>query len=324
MDEGQLRQLEVLANSQCGLFSVGQAAALRVDPDDLYRLQKRGWLRMIRRHVYAFAGRKSRWEAEVALGLFIDTRGALSHGTAAYLHRFDHVARPDIPEATLSRQSNARIEGARVHLSGPVDEREVEVRRGVRLTSPAQTVVDLATIFNIELIEKILDWGIVNRKFTVADVIQCLNRQPHRRVGLGPIRNLVDERRNEPATHSVLEQDFTRKLAPLAPFETQYAVPGCEVDVIVDFAWPTWLSGLEADGRRYHSRSRAAFQRETRKLTALAAINWKIAHGYWGMSQSQVLEAVLSVMPVEAFPDVRRRFGIWPPRGPMPTAEPTW
>lgn len=320
MNGRQLSELESLARSQGGLFSTEQAAHLRVAAEEIDRLQRKGWIRGIRRHVYAFAGARNRWEAEIALGLLVGSRGVLSYRTAAYLQGFDHVARPPLPEVTLARLDSGHIEQAEVHRSGPVDEREVEVRRGVRLTSPAQTVVDLATVFDIELIEKIVDWGIVSRKFTIADVIQCLNRQPHRRVGLGPIRRLLDERRDEPATRSVLEQQHARMLEPLAPFETQYVVPGCRVDAVLDFAWPVWRAGLEADGRRYHSHNRAAFQRESRKLTSLAAIDWRIAHGYWGMGQRELIEAVLSVMPGEAFPDVRRRIGIWP----MPTAGSTW
>ncbi len=299
--------LRAMAEQQGGLFSLRQARGAGVDRRTLEHWRGRGWVRQLRSGVYAFAGApQSPWTPAVAAALAMGPDGVLSHRTAAAIHRFPGLLAPALPEMTVPAGNAHRLQDVVIHRTGPIDARDQITRRGVQVTAPARTVVDLAAGCSPLLLGRILDEGAVRRQFTFAEVLDSLDRQPRRRVGASVLRRLLAYRAGEESPDSPLEQRVIRDLAPLRPFEVHYELVLPDTMTVLDAAWPWWRVGVEIDGRSYRTTSRTAHDRESRKLTALAATDWRIGHLTSTMSARACLDAVLSLMPSEAFPELRR------------------
>jgi hypothetical protein len=184
-----------------------------------------------------------------------------------------------------------------LHRCGPVDPKDQVYRRGVAVTTPARTLVDLASAINLSLLGSILDEGVVQRRWTFEEVEACLARQARRRSGSATLRALLAQRLGEAVPDSPLEQRIIRYLVPLGPFEVHHQLVLDGVLVILDVAWPWWRVAAEIDGRSYRQTSRTAHDRESRKLTLLAAADWKVAHLTASMSPAECRDAVTSLFP---------------------------
>lgn len=305
-----LGALQAIAATQGCLFSFRQAQACGIDGKTLARWRERGWIRWVRRGVYAFAGAPaSRWEAVVAAALAAGSEAVVSHRSAAAIHRFPGVTIGNLPELTVHRDRNLRLQGVEVHRVGPVTARDAVERRGVQVTSMVRTVVDLAPYVDSELLGAILDEGLVRRWWSVPDIYACLDRQSTWRHGSRPLRRLLAVRRTLPVPDSHLEQRVFGYLRPLQPFRPHYHQDFDGVLVILDAAWPCWKAAVEIDGRSYRAMSRSAHDRESRKLNALAANHWSVAHLTATMTPDECLRAALAVLPADAFPDLRLKLG---------------
>ena len=298
VESAVLATLHETAADQGGLFVLAQAQALGIEAEQLKRWTEKGWVRRVRRGVYAFAGTPpSRWHPAVSAALAAGAGAVLSHQTAAVIHGFPGVLLDDIPDVTVPEGFRRRLTGVRVHLTGPVPTAEQVVRRGVAVTSPVRTVVDMAAETSAVLLGSILDEGAVRRQWCFEEVAASLDRQVHRREGANKLRKLLAVRVGEATPDSRLEQRLIRYLAPLGPFEVHYQMVLDGVVIVVDVAWPWCQVAAEIDGRSFRTHSRSAHDRESRKLTLLTAAEWKVAHLTASMGPAECRAAVLSLMP---------------------------
>src|ERR1700722_15639661 len=105
-----LDSLRLLAANQHGLFTLRQARDLGATSSALRNAVARGWLRPVRRGVYAFAGRRpSAWESVVAASLAAGSAAVISHRSAAAIHGF--WAADTKPELTLPGPGHRSLEG---------------------------------------------------------------------------------------------------------------------------------------------------------------------------------------------------------------------
>ena len=118
----------------------------------------------------------------------------------------------------------------------------------------------------------------VQRRWTVAEVQECLARARPNFPGRAHLQQLFVLRAESPTVDSVLEAQVFRALAPLMPFETHFATAVGGRLYVIDVAWPELKVGAEIAGRAHRVLSRSAFDRERRKFTLLNAGGWKIAH----------------------------------------------
>lgn len=308
-------ELQRLAASQGGLFSIAQARLCGINDDTVRRWCEQGWVRVVRRGVYVFSGTPpSRWHVSVAAALAAGEGAVLSHRTAGAIHEFPGILPGPLPEITLPSGSRCRLAGVQVHHVGPVPPGERIERRGVQVTSRVRTLVDLAPVIHPELLGSVIDEGTVRRWWTIDEIDTCLNSQLHRRVGARSLRRLIVVRSGQPQADSRLEQRVFSHLEPLKPFEVHYQVVIGHALVVLDAAWPWWRVAAEVDGRSYRSGSRTAHDRESRKLNLLTSTQWAVAHLTSTMTADECVGEVLSVMPAGAFEEVRLRYGVWRPR----------
>lgn len=155
--------------------------------------------------------------------------------------------------------------GIRVHRRRSLTRADLTTHRGVPITAPIRTLVDLATILSAHRLE-----AAVNE----ADVLDLVDPETLRasleerkgQPGVRPLRALLD-RHTFRLTDSELERRFLRivRAARLPLPETQTKIEGR-----TDFHWPELGLVVETDGWRYH-RTPSRQARDNRRMQAHAA-----------------------------------------------------
>jgi very-short-patch-repair endonuclease len=207
----------------------------------------RGRLHRVMRGVYAVGRseltRQGRWMAAV---LACGSGAVLSHRSAAALWGIgaDADGRVDLSVPVASR---ANPTGLRVHRRRLQSE-QLSVCRGIPITAPVRTLVDLATE---------PDAGRLERAINEADRLDLVDPETLRESlgayrgerGVGRLRGLLDRR-----TFRMTDSELERWFLPLVdavglprPLTRRY-VNGFRVD----FYWPDLGLVVETDGLRYH------------------------------------------------------------------------
>jgi very-short-patch-repair endonuclease len=263
------------------------------------RLAEDGYLRLIRPGAYAVAGSpSSRWELAIAAALLCGPSAVISHSTAAAIHQFSGVMAEPEPEISVPRELRPRLAGARIHRVTELPPDHVEERRGIGITTPSRTLVDLASRLNPELLARVVDEGSVARLWTIDEIAACATRLGRQgRPGGRALRAVLANRIDEPDAESALELRIIRVLKPFAPFETQYQVVIDGEVFLLDIAWPWWRIGVEVDGWWSRRQSRRKLDGDDHKTNALVANGWRILRVTATMSDAAVLRDVGRLVP---------------------------
>ena len=283
-----------LAESQCGLFSAAQAACIGVNHAQLSRSVRQGHLRRTRFGVYAFVGAPAaRWEPLISAALAVGADAVVSHASAAAIHGLYGVPPTALlPELTVPRRHRPRLAGVTVHRCLAISQHDVGVKWGVLVTSPARTLVDLASRYTVRALGRILDEGLIQRRLSVAELKACRQRTAPNAPGRARIDQLIALRAEGPLADSMLEARAFEALRPLSPFKAHFTLGIGQAVYVIDAAWPDKRVGAEIDGRVHRVASRSTFDRERQKLNALAAAGWRVAHLTSTMSADEMVAAV--------------------------------
>jgi very-short-patch-repair endonuclease len=180
------------------------------------------------------------------------------------------MLRPEVLVPATSSKRCSLVTARRTRSIHPLDRRFV---RGMPVTSPERTLLDLASVLDEFALEVAFESGRRERLVTIESVQRCLERSggPGRR-GTASLRALLAQLGAAPS-ESPLEVKAARLLrrSRLPRPVQQYEVGRYRLD----FAWPDQLVALECDGRRRHSED-TDFQRDRTKLTDLAADGWRV------------------------------------------------
>jgi hypothetical protein len=284
-----------LAATQRGLFSSAQAMDLGVGVRSLHHASEKGLFRRVRRGVYAVAGvPPSPWEEMIAAALAAGPGAVVSHASAAAIHRMPITA-PARPELTVASYRRLRLERAVIHRVDALDDVDRIDLRGIGVTSPARTVVDLAPRLGSPLLAHLVDEGILASKFTLGALQECLDRRGFRVDGRPKLQEIIDQHCGK--GDSWLELRVYPALAPLQPFIPQYQVVIDGKVYVVDAAWPPFKVAAEVDGRAPRAGSRQTFDADRRKMNAMAADGWRVAHLTSSMCAQEMVSAVAALLP---------------------------
>jgi very-short-patch-repair endonuclease len=161
------------------------------------------------------------------------------------------------PEVTI--RGERRVAGIATRRSRRLHPRETTLWRGVPVTSPAQTLVDLAAVLDAEELARACHEAGVRHHTTPRQVEAVLARRPNTR-GAAELRRVL--RGDVKVTLSKLESAFLALLRnerlPLP--ETNRPAGGRRVDC----RWPKLKLTVELDSYRYHS-SRHAWEQDRRR-----------------------------------------------------------
>ncbi len=232
---------------------------------------------------------------ETAALLACNETAVLSHSSAAALWGI----RPDPPESapievTLRRGGVKNRRGIRAHSSRSMHRREIRLRHGLPVTSPARTLLDIAPDLSRRELERALDEALATHIMTKSQLTEVLERSQGRR-GAAILKALAVDRTTSTRTRSHPEETFLRLIR-----EARLPTPLLNVRVHgfeVDFYWPDQGVVVEIDGYRWHS-TKSAFERDHRKDATLRA---------HGIDVNRFSADQLDDTPYAAVADVTRR-----------------
>jgi hypothetical protein len=205
-----------------------------------------------------------------------------SHHTAAVIYGLDLLGQkpPDLAVTRPPGGSQKSRSGVHLHVSALPSE-HVTVHGGLRLTSVARTVVDLARTSSFRSGVVVADSALRSKQTSKAE-LQSVVKDCVRWPGIGQARLVVEfsDGRSESALESISRVAFRDQKLP-AP-ELQVWVGGDDGCVIgrADFLWRQYRTIGEADGAlKYKDPARAISQ--LRRDELLRAAGFEVVHFTW-------------------------------------------
>jgi very-short-patch-repair endonuclease len=263
-----------LARGQQALITRAQLVDVGHTDDAIRHRVRKGWLRRLYRGVYLVGAIETAYSQPMGAVLAYGAGALLSHDAAAVLW----VVRP-APATTMhvtvaGRDVRCR-DGIRAHVVRALDPADARRHHGIPVTSPARTLLDLATELSPRELDRAVNEARVHRLVTDHSLDEQFKRYPAHR-GVAALRRAV---RLEPAlTRSEAERRLLElvRTAPLPLPETNVRVGRHEVD----FLWRAEGLVVEVDGYAFHS-SRNAFERDRRRDAELLLAGLRVVRLTW-------------------------------------------
>ncbi|HEX7089989.1 MAG TPA: type IV toxin-antitoxin system AbiEi family antitoxin domain-containing protein [Longimicrobiales bacterium] len=273
------RIIAELAGRQRGVVTASQLRAAGFDQQAIKRRLRAGRLHRLHRGVY-LAGHPVSPDgaAELAAVLACGAGSVVSHQTSARLWRLPAFLERTGPIHVTVAGRDARhrpgIVVHRVRALAPPDVRHVD---GIPATSPARTLLDLASLLPLHDLELTLADARALRLVTDRDLAEVLERAGTGR-GAGALRRLLELERSHGLSRSEAERRlFTLVQAAALPLPKKNARVG---RLQVDFLWRREKVVVEVDGYAYHS-SKRAFERDRERDAQLAAHGHTVIRVTW-------------------------------------------
>lgn len=268
-----------LTARQGGAISRAQLRSLRFDDDRIDRLVRAGWLVRVHRGVYrvgALTPTGVLFAAQLALG----PDAAVSHRSAAHRLGVLRGRAPSIVDVT-TRTSRRRRAGIRPH-QVRLDERDVTTRGGLRITTVARTLLDVAPDLSEPALQSAVDEARVQRRLHVPAIEATIARACGHH-GIGALRRAVA--RHDPGRGRPIGAFERRAIAFLRdhgfpPYVRNFTVVVDDEPFMLDVVWLKHRVALELDSRTYHDND-PAFATDRRRSRRLAAAGWQVVRGTW-------------------------------------------
>ncbi|MDQ6725954.1 MAG: type IV toxin-antitoxin system AbiEi family antitoxin domain-containing protein [Actinomycetota bacterium] len=271
--------LNQIACRHYALVTADQAVAAGLNLSRIRRRVRSGEWVVVRPGVYSVGGVPPTWTQTVAaVALATQPRAWVSHRTAAQLWGLPGIEGEEI-EIVTDLHRRVRLDGVRGHRSGALFTADLTRLRGIPVTSPARTLVDLSDSLSADRLGNVLDHALRVRLVTLDVLRTCIGR-----LGGGPGR--------KPAVvHSVLAERLpgydpgdsdleTRVLRALVAAGLPVPVQQHRVRLDgrayrLDLAYPALKLAIELDGWEFHGR-RSAFDDDRARANLLVVHGWTL------------------------------------------------
>ena len=279
--DGGRRQRELavadLAARQRGVVTRAQLLEAGLTPHAIDHRLRSGRLHALHRGVYLVGHAvPAEGARELAALLACGPGAVLSHRSAASLWRLLPVSTDEL-EVTVAGRDPGRKPGIRVHCVTALDRRDVRKLRGIPITTPARTILDLAAVVTPRELEQALAEAQTRRLARRSELVALLARVG-RRPGVATLRSLLEADKAPALIRSDAEKRFLGLIrrAELPTPDVNVRICGYEVD----FLWRQQGLVVEVDGFRFHS-SRAAFERDRLRDARLGAAGLRVLRVTW-------------------------------------------
>jgi very-short-patch-repair endonuclease/predicted transcriptional regulator of viral defense system len=249
--------------AECGLSQHAIAHRVRV-----------GWLRRMHRGVYLVGPLPAPHSAAMAATLAVGRDALLSHHAAGVLWEVRSAAEGPLDVTVPGRETRHR-KGIRTHSARGFHPADARRHHGIPVTSPARTLLDLATELSPRELDRAVNEARVHRLVTDHSLDEQFKRYPTHR-GVAALRRAV---LLEPAlARSEAERRLLQLIetARLPRPETNMRIGRHEVD----FLWRAEGLVVEVDGYAFHS-SRNAFERDRRRDAELLLAGLRVVRLTW-------------------------------------------
>jgi very-short-patch-repair endonuclease len=270
------RESARIAARQHGMIASAQLESAGFSRTQLTRRVDGGWL--ARRHVgvYLIGVFGGPFAAEAAALLACGPGAVLSHWAAAYVHGLVERRRRDV-DVSIEGRLPGRRDGIRPHRAIAIPSCDVVVRHGLRVTTPARTLLDLAACTSGAELERLVEQAEVQGLVSAEDLARVATRAAGRR-GVRRFREVVEYLDEPLFTRSEAERRLLAlcRSAALPMPRTNVRRAGWEVDAL----WEEQRLIVEVDGYRYH-RPQASFERDRRKDADLMLAGYRVLRLTW-------------------------------------------
>ncbi|MEA2283548.1 MAG: hypothetical protein QOK21_4155 [Solirubrobacteraceae bacterium] len=268
---GSDERIATTAATQAGRISRAQLLQIGVGPGAIDHRVRIGRLHVRRRGVYAVGSPAETpdgrwWEALLAYGDDV----VLSHDSAATVWELQPLMRGPV-ELTSWRTGIRDRPGVRVRRSWVLLPHEVTRRRGMRVTAPARTILDLAGRSGVRGVERLVDRAVALGVLEPAELERGLRDHPGR--SGSPRVRAVLAAYSQTVTRSELEE----RLLDLCDSEglPRPIMNGRIAGLEVDACWPEAMLVVELDGYAYH-RSPSAFEADRARDVRLTVAGYRV------------------------------------------------
>ena len=285
-----------VARQQHGLVTTPQLCAAGLTGDAIKHRVEKSWLRRRHRSVYLVGPLETPLTPSMAAVLAYGDGVLLSHYPAAVLWGLS-TAPAHVMHVTVAGRAARSRDGLRAHSVRHLHPHDASRHQGVPVTSPARTLLDLATAVSARDLSRATDEARVHRLVTDLSLNEQFQRYPHHR-GTAALRKAIQ---TEPAlTRSEAERRLLElvRAARLPTPQTNVSVGRHEVD----FLWPGHDLVVEVDGYAFHS-SRRSFERDRRRDADLTGRGFRVIRITWRQLANEpetvvaTLAAALAVQP---------------------------
>jgi very-short-patch-repair endonuclease len=244
------------AAEACGVLSIAELRACGLNDRAVLVRVRNGRLHQLHRGVYAVGHVDLSLEGRFLAAVKACGPGAvLSHYSAAALWGFvDWDDR--FPEVTVLGTSTRSHRGVRVHRTSLLERTDIFRHRGIAMTSPAWTLMDLASALDYRGLRRATRQAQSLRRVSIPQLVDILGRLGARRGS----HNLARIVATGPApTRSELEDavlDLMLRGGLVHP-QVNEALRLSGRRVVPDFRWPEQRVVVEADGATWHDNKLA-------------------------------------------------------------------
>ena len=260
-----------IAAARRGIVSIDELRTAGLTRHGIASRVARGWLHPRHRGVYSVGHLGEIPLAREAAALLACGEGAaLSHRSAAALWGLLDADTGPVDVSVPPGRRPAH-DGVTVHRPERFDMRDMRMREGLRVTSVARTITDLAPILAAPALERLIDEA-VGRRLVRRDELALPARAP----GAARLRAALDA--GPRFTRSEAERVLLRlvRRAGLPTPETNVRIAGMEVDAL----WRDERLVVEIDGFAFHGHRRA-FEADRLRDQRLAAAGHAVVRLTW-------------------------------------------
>jgi hypothetical protein len=276
------------------VLSIHELRALGLDDNAVAVRVRSGRLHRVHRGVYSVVGRPALTLTGrfVAATLACGERGVLSHFAAAAYWGFLAWEERAI-DVTVVGTSNRRILGVRAHRARRLHSHDVWLRDGIRVTSPARTLLDLAAFLPDHALRRAARQAQAERRVSIRQVAEILRRSSGHH-GVGALQAIVSD--GPAPTRSELE-DLLLDLLDDAGIERPEINPRLRLDgraISPDYLWRRERVAVEADSRRWHDDPLTRGN-DADKQAILEAHGYRVVRVTWGQALARPAQTLARI-----------------------------
>jgi very-short-patch-repair endonuclease len=283
-----------VAASQHGTISFEQLLACGLSRQAILRRVQKGWLHSLYRAVYAVGHANVGFEGRMFAATLASGRGSMGARLwAAVAHGMEQGIEGKVQVLVVGRDAPVRdgIDARSTELIDPVD---VGMWRGIPVTSPTRTLVDLAADVGEDHITRMLRTALGKKLTSLPQILETKHR-----LGPRPGSKLLAKvlaTKAQP-TRSELENVVLDLILDAGFSEPEVNVPMVIEGrtVIPDFRWPSARLVVEADGAAWHEDNAVARLADRERQRLIEANGDRVERVTWNQAIRRRCETVARV-----------------------------